>query len=172
MAKNPTGLVLFANLQKNEAIVASGPAVELCAGLRVDSGRMDAKTLLPDVQYHFSRSGGKGGQNVNKVSTKAELRFSVRDSPRLTDDQRALLLDKWANKLTTEGELVLTDQTDRSQLGNKERVTKKFLRLVAQAFVVAKPRRPTRPKAGAVAERLTGKARRSDLKDRRKRVDF
>ncbi len=133
---------------------------------------MDATTLLPDVQYRFSRSGGKGGQNVNKVSTKAELRFSVRDSARLTDEQRNTLLNKWANKLTTEGDLVLTDQTERSQLANKARVTQKFLRLVAQAFVVAKPRRPTRPKASSVAERLIGKQHRSDLKERRKRVDF
>lgn len=152
--------------------VANGPLAELCVCNRVDRNRMDATTLLPDVQYHFARSGGKGGQNVNKVSTKAELRFSVRDSTRLTDVQRATLLEKLANKLTTEGDLVLTDQTDRSQLANKERVTKKFLKLIAQAFVVAKPRRATRPKASSVAERLTGKQHRGELKERRKRVDF
>jgi ribosome-associated protein len=133
---------------------------------------MNAKNLLPDVQYQFSRAGGKGGQNVNKVSTKAELRFSVRDSALLTDDERATLLEKLANKLTNDGELVLTDQTERSQLANKERVTRKFVRLVEQVFVVVKPRRATRPKASAVAERLTGKQRRGDLKERRKRVDF
>jgi ribosome-associated protein len=132
---------------------------------------MDAQKLTPELQYHFSRSGGKGGQNVNKVSTKAELRFSVRDSALLTDAERAVLLEKWANKLTTEGELVMTHQTERTQLANKDRVTKKFYRLLQQAFTVEKPRRATRPSRSAVADRLAGKQHRATLKEGRRRVD-
>lgn len=133
---------------------------------------MDPTQLLPEVSYQFARSGGAGGQNVNKVATKAELRFSVRDSPSLTDEKRATLLEKLANKLTTEGELVLTHQTERTQLANKEKVTKKFLRLIEKAFERQKPRRATRPSKAAVEERHTEKRQRGEIKANRRKVDI
>jgi ribosome-associated protein len=133
---------------------------------------MNPNQLLPDVQYQFARSGGAGGQNVNKVATKAELRFDVRNSTLLTDEQRVVLMEKLANKLTTEGELVLTHQTERTQLGNKEKVTKKFLRLIEKAFEIPKPRRATKPSKAAVAERIAGKKRKGEVKEQRKKVDF
>jgi ribosome-associated protein len=132
---------------------------------------MDPNRLLPELTYQFARSGGSGGQNVNKVATKAELRFSVRDSAILTDEERAILREKLANKITTEGELVLTHQTERTQLANKEKVTKKFLRLIGKAFEIQKPRRATRPSKAAVEERHTEKRQRSAVKATRRRVD-
>jgi ribosome-associated protein len=132
---------------------------------------MDATRLLPDLTYQFARSGGKGGQNVNKVATKAELRFSVRDSGLLTEDERTLLLDKLASKLTSEGELVLTHQTERTQLANKDKVTQKFVRLIEKAFEQPKPRRATRPSKAAVEERRADKRQRSTVKANRRRVD-
>lgn len=133
---------------------------------------MDATRLQPELQYQFARSGGAGGQNVNKVATKAELRFDVRHSALLSEEERAVLEEKWANKLTTEGELVLTHQTERTQLANKERVTKKFYQLIEKAFVKPKPRRATKPSKTAVEERISTKKRKGDVKANRKKIDF
>ncbi|WP_420147793.1 alternative ribosome rescue aminoacyl-tRNA hydrolase ArfB [Spirosoma sp.] len=133
---------------------------------------MDATRLQPELTYQFARSGGAGGQNVNKVATKAELRFNVRTSTLLTDDERAILEEKLANKLTTEGELVLTHQTERTQLANKEKVTKKFYRIIEKAFEKPKPRKATKPSKASVEERIAGKKRKSDVKAARKKVDF
>lgn len=133
---------------------------------------MNASRLQPELQYQFARSGGAGGQNVNKVATKAELRFDVRNSQLLTDEERAVLEEKLANKLTTEGELVLTHQTERTQLANKEKVTKKFYRLIEKAFEKPKPRKATKPSKAAVEERITSKKQKGDVKEKRKKVNY
>ena len=133
---------------------------------------MDATRLHPELQYQFARSGGAGGQNVNKVATKAELRFNVRTSALLTDNERAILEEKLVTRLTTEGELVLTHQTERTQLANKEKVTQKFYRLIEKAFETQKLRKKTRPSKAAIAERIAEKKRKGDVKANRKRVDY
>lgn len=133
---------------------------------------MDAVRLQPEVRYQFARSGGAGGQNVNKVATKAELRFNVRQSTLLTEEERAVLEEKLAAKLTTDGELVLAHQTERTQLANREKVTQKFYRLIEKAFEQPKPRKRTKPSKAAVAERIAGKKRKSEVKAGRKKVDY
>jgi ribosome-associated protein len=126
--------------------------------------------IQTELTFQTARSGGAGGQNVNKVETKVELRFDVSGSAVLTEAQRTLLLEKLHNQLTTEGVLVLQHQTERSQLANKEKVVKKFEALLKKAFTVAKPRKATRKPAAVVAKIREDKARRSEVKALRKKI--
>src|SRR6056297_886395 len=113
--------------------------------------------LLSEVTFSASRGGGPGGQNVNKVSTKVELRFDVNDSETLTETQKQRILSKLKNRITTDGELVLTSSVERTQWRNKEKVTQKFFELVEQALTPPKKRIKTKPTKASKAKRLENK---------------
>lgn len=121
----------------------------------------------PEFQFQTSRSGGPGGQNVNKVSSKVELRFEVPASALLTDEQKQRIRMKLRNQITQEGTLLIVSQQHRSQLQNKQAVIKKFYELLERAFREPKPRKPTKPSAGARAERLRSKRLDSQKKSQR-----
>ena len=131
---------------------------------------LDLATLRPEITYQTARSGGSGGQNVNKVETKVELRFDVANSTVLSEIEKAILLEKLAPKLTNENVLVLYHQTERSQLANKVQVLKKFDRLLRKCFEVTKPRKITAPSFGTLTKRRETKKRDSAIKSFRKKI--
>ncbi|MBO0358310.1 aminoacyl-tRNA hydrolase [Hymenobacter sp. BT186] len=131
-----------------------------------------AADFLPELEFQTSRSSGPGGQNVNKVESRVELRFRLPESQLLTDEQKQVLQVKLASKLTTDGELLVVAQEDRSQLRNKETALRKFHEMLTKALHKPKARKATKPSKGAVRQRLESKKKQGDKKANRGRVDY
>jgi len=127
--------------------------------------------LSAEFQFLTSRSSGPGGQNVNKVNSKVELRFDIQNSSLLTDDQKNILLVKLATKITSEGILSVVSQRDRSQLSNKEDAIEKLYLLISKALKPVKPRKNTRPTKGSVERRLTTKRIKAEIKQNRQKFE-
>lgn len=128
----------------------------------------DAALLRSEIKFATSRSSGPGGQNVNKVNSKVTLEFDVANSSILTDEEKNVIQTKLATVLTKEGKLMLTAQTSRSQLDNKEEVLRKFDKALAKAFFKRKTRKATKPGKAAVRKRLSGKKHHSEKKKSRR----
>lgn len=127
--------------------------------------------LLAEFQFLTSRSSGPGGQNVNKVNSKVELRFDIPNSLLLTDDQKEILMVKLANKITSEGIISVVSQRDRSQLSNKEDAIEKFYILISKALKPVIRRKKTRPTKSSVEKRLGEKRIKSEIKQNRQKFD-
>ena len=125
------------------------------------------RDFLPELTLTASRSSGPGGQHVNKVSTKVELRFNVMESDLLTAEEKEIIRIKLASKMNLEGEIILVCQSERSQLQNKEKVIEKFYVLLSKALTPVKKRKPTKPSRAAIEKRLEKKRLQSEKKDRR-----
>ena len=130
-------------------------------------------TLPPEeLRVSFARSGGPGGQNVNKVESKAVLRFSVRHSQALSEAQRRLALQRLGGRLSGEGELVIHASRYREQARTVEDARERLAQLVHEALSPPKHRRKTRPTRASVRRRLEAKRKRGDRKrERRERHD-
>jgi ribosome-associated protein len=128
--------------------------------------------IIKEVKFKASLSGGKGGQNVNKVSTKAELYWTPSASTVLSESQRVKVLSKLGPKLSNEGELRLVSDEERSQFRNKEKVSEKFYELLASCFKEKKKRRPTKRSKGAQERRLGSKSIKKEIKKNRRRPEY
>jgi ribosome-associated protein len=120
-----------------------------------------------ELTYRATRAGGPGGQHVNTSSTKVELSWDVSRSPSITDEQRARIAEKLATRIAEDGVLRLTSAGSRSQHQNKEDVTGRFGKMIAQALHKPKPRRKTKPSRASKEARLKSKKKRSETKSRR-----
>jgi ribosome-associated protein len=135
------------------------------------SGIINNRDFSSEFTFTASRSSGPGGQNVNKVNSRVELRFSVTQSTLLYDDEKEIILRKLKNKINAEGELLIAVQTDRSQLKNKEEAISKFYELIAKALAPRKPRKATRPTFASVTRRLESKKQVGEKKLLRRRPE-
>lgn len=128
--------------------------------------------ILRSVSFKTSRSGGKGGQNVNKVSSKVELIFDLEAAFYLNEEEKTLIKLRLENRLDTEGLLHIVSQEDRSQLLNKEKTIVKLIDLLKRSLIVQKKRKATKIPKGIIEKRLKNKASTAEKKKNRKIIDF
>lgn len=118
---------------------------------------LSKQDILKELTFKTSRSGGKGGQHVNKVSTKVELNFDLRLTSLFTEEEKSRLFQKLTNRINSEGILQVITEEERSQLQNKERSVQKLLILLKTALFLPKIRKASKPKRSAIEKRLKSK---------------
>jgi ribosome-associated protein len=128
--------------------------------------------ILKSVTFKTSRSGGKGGQNVNKVSSKVELIFDLENATFFNEEEKVLLKSRLDNRMDNDGLLHIVSQEDRSQLLNKEKTIAKLIDLLKRSLQIQKKRKPTKIPKAVIQKRLNNKAAVSEKKKNRSTRDF
>jgi ribosome-associated protein len=133
---------------------------------------LEINNIIQELQYKAVRSSGAGGQNVNKVSSKVMLTFDLQNSLALTEEEKEMIKTKLASKLTQDAILILNCDEDRSQLKNKEIVTKRLIEMLKKALVKPKERKPTKVPKSVIENRIKIKKTTGIKKDNRKKPDL
>jgi len=133
---------------------------------------VDNEKILSELNFKAVRSSGAGGQNVNKVSSKVVLSFDLKNSQALAENEKQLLETKLRSRLTLEFVLILNCDEDRSQLKNKEIVTKRFLEIIEKGLIVPKIRKATKIPKSVIRKRIKDKMNASEIKKTRRKPDF
>jgi ribosome-associated protein len=129
---------------------------------------INERDFYPEFTFNATKSSGPGGQHVNKVSTRIELRFDVEASLILTDEEKKIILNRLVGRINKDGILSIVSQTERTQTGNRRKVIERFYKIIGMALAPVKSRKPTQPTIASRLKRLETKHLRSERKVRRR----